>query len=262
MSELYRPLGLQEALGDIGLTSRELTSWMELATARGATPRSGPLAHDLLVSTPNTPDRIGLNVFGHGSDVAIRELVFEQAPMSSKFLRSLGTSAVWNAGRYHDRSGQRLKLYLTGDLSVASSLWPPGLPPCRPMALGVDLEKAGPARHRVYVNREDPGSAALEEGWTFPSPLPWPCQAPWVSHHLVTAGVRTGKRTRNWIFRIDAPISALRDSLSTEHQESLDLATSVPLGPGLEWGPVALEADAYEDGPGSVDWLLTIRRSA
>ena len=229
--------------------------------SRGATPRSGPLAHDVLLPTPDASERFGINVFGHGSDLDVRQLVFEQAPECSSFLERLGPSGIWNAGRYHDAQGERLKLYLTGDLAVGSSIWPAGLPPCRPMALGVDLGESGPARHRVYVHSADPGSGELQAGWDFPAPLPWPCPAPWVAHHLITAGVHTGKRTRNWIFRPDAPLSVLRDRLSAEHQQSLDLATSVPLGPGLEWGPVALEADAYEDGAGSVDWLLTIRRS-
>ena len=177
------------------------------------------------------------------------------------FLKRLGTGGMWNAGCYHDASGDRLKLYLTGDLQAALPLWPVGLPACRPAALGVDLGEDGPTRHRVYLLSTDPGCAELEADWNFPEPLPWPCDAPWISHCLLTAGVRTEKRTRNWIFRIDTPLHALRNALPPTHREALDEATATSPGPGLEWGPVALEADSYADGSGSLDWLLTVRRS-
>lgn len=155
--------------------------------------------------------------------------------------------------------GLRLKLYLTGDLRAALTQWPKGLPPCQPMALGVDLTEDGPQRHRVYVMANDRSCAALQDGWSFATPMPWPPQHPAVSHGLLTAGVYTQKRTRNWIFRPDAPLSLLREALPSDHQLALDAVTAHPLPAGVVWAPVALEADSYADGLVSLDWLLTTR---
>ena len=82
-----------------------------------------------------------------------------------------------------------------------------------------------------------------------------------MSHSLLTASVKTAKRTRNWIFNVSAPLSALRDALPPNHRRALAHATRASPGPGLEWAPVALEADVYADGGTSLDWLLTVRRA-
>lgn len=236
-----------------------LMPWLRLAALRGPSPHSGPLHHDLLLPTPQAPDRFGINVFGHGSDADLRALVNRSAPAVCSDLLDAVQDATWSAGLYVDQRGPRLKLYLTGALSAALRRWPVGLPPCQPIALGVDLTAEGPQRHRVYLMSQDPACARLETGWRFHAPGPWPPAHPGMAHGLLTAGAHTQKRTRNWIYRPDAPLDLLRSRLPQDHRQALDAITAQRLPPGLEWAPVALEADSFADGQLALDWLLTLR---
>jgi hypothetical protein len=233
-------------------------AWIALAAARGPSPRTGPLRHDLLLPTPDAPGRRGLNVFGDPDDGAIRALVHAQLPLLGPSLAS-ASDATWNAGIYQDADGVRVKLYLTGAFHAAVRDWPLPVAADHIAAVGMDLSPQGVSRRRVYLDARAPAAGTLAVGRHFATPLPWPWHDRASAHGLLTVGLDTGKCTRNWIFRPDAPLEALRAALPPAHQDALYAGTAAPLPPGLAWAPVALEADTYPDGRVSLDWLLTVR---
>ena len=51
----------------------------------------------------------------------------------------------------------------------------------------------------------------------------------------------------------------LRSRLPQDHRQALDAITAQRLPTGLEWAPVALEADSFAREQPALDWLLTLR---
>ena len=247
-----------------------LAPWLALIERRGPAALLGPLTFDLLVPNPDAPHRMGVTVFALEDDTDVRRTVRDAAPSgaSRTWLDVVDRPEVkWNAGAYLDGSSVRLKLYLTGDVASLAASWPVGFSErVRPRSLGVDLEEAGPSRHRVYLEAGDPAVGALCRSWSFEDPTPWEDGSEGLAHRLLTArgacGDSEAKRTRNWIYAPQAPLAALRAALPPDHRATLEALAARPLPEGLEWAPVALESDAHGDGRRAIDWLVTVRHAA
>jgi hypothetical protein len=225
-----------------GAPIREFLPWVEAVVARGPTPPSGPLRHDLLLG----PGRLGITLFASTRDPTLEALAIDRARgWGDRFVALVEAIVDAEEGRHvglrwTEEGGFTLKLYGADGET------------------GVDVSAHGAHRRRVYRRVEPPSRLESDSLMGYSHTI----EARLTPDASLTG---VGKTTTAIIFGPRAPVSSLDIAAGRLRQGATPWADLPPAARHPLMGDLraaALELDIHEDGQESFDVLVTFGPAA